>query len=246
MLSLQVCSRSHCWSQTQLTLSFILHKKLTPFRAGSNLACGVKNKFTVFWLEVGLSASQEACVARLWVEKPDQSEGEWRTLSPVFLSDFLATPHLGGDILFIFKNYEWVTIRELGSHRSLPGFYQSAHQSDEENSVNIERREGSLDQETKKNLEVGSGLKFSIRTLKIDACGYRNGSVLLLDKPQEADAWAVEMNTIFETITYYLGIRVECFKGHTQQSLHPPGSSETLQAFAELDLRIQGLSPRRL
>lgn len=89
-------------------------------------------------------------------------------------------------------------------------------------------------------------MKFSIRTLKIDACGYRNGSVLLLDKPQEADAWAVEMNTIFETITYYLGIRVECFKGHTQQSLHPPGSSETQQAFAELDLRIQGLSPRRL
>lgn len=76
VLSLQVCSRRHCWSQTQLTLSFILHKKLTPFRAGSNLACGVKNKFTVFWLEVGLSASQEACVARLWVEKPDQSEGE--------------------------------------------------------------------------------------------------------------------------------------------------------------------------
>lgn len=59
-------------------------------------------------------------------------------------------------------------------------------------------------------------MKFSIGTLKIDACGYRNGSVLLLDKPQEADAWAVEMNTIFETITYYLGIRLECFEGHTQ------------------------------
>lgn len=51
-----------------------------------------------------------------------------------------------------------------------------------------------------KNLEVGSGLKFSIRTLKIDACSYRNGSVLLLDKPQEADAWAVEMNTILKLL----------------------------------------------
>lgn len=74
---------------------------------------------------------------------------------------------------------------------------------------------GSLDQKTKKCLEVRNGLKFSIRTLKIEANGYRNGSVLLLDKPQEADAWAAEMNTIFETITYYLGIRLECFEGHT-------------------------------
>lgn len=105
---------------------------------------------------------------------------------------------------------------------STPRFYQSAHQSDGENSVSIERR-GKSGPGNKKNLEVGSGFKFSIRTLKIDACGYRNGSVLLLDKPQEADAWAVEMNSIFETITYYLGIRLECFEGRTHTA--EPASS---------------------
>lgn len=108
---------------------------------------------------------------------------------------------------------------------STPRFYQSARQSDGENSVSIERRgkPGPGNKKKKKKLEVGSGFKFSIRTLKIDVCGYRNGSVLLLDKPQEADAWAVEMNSIFETITYYLGIRLECFEGHTHTA--EPASS---------------------
>lgn len=113
-------------------------------------------------------------------------------------SDFLAAPHLDGGFLFIFKNYEslernWEVIGLRHDSTNLPTRVMEKIQL----ALRGEREAWTRKQNKKKNLEVGSGFKFSIRTLKIDACGYRNGSVLLLDKPQEADAWAVEMNSIF-------------------------------------------------
>lgn len=57
----------------------------------------------------------------------------------------------------------------------------------------------------------------------------------------EAGAWNVEMKTIVKLLPRN---KTECSQRHTQQSLRPLGSSETLQAFAKLDLCIQGLSPR--